>query len=113
MPKGGGFPGMGGGNMQQMLKQAQKMQQQIEQLQEELELREYEAASGGGVVTAKINGKKELTSLKIDPGAVDPEDVEMLEDLIMVAVNGAMRKAEEDHEESMSKIAGGKMSGLF
>ena len=74
----GGFPGMPGGNMQQMLKQAQKMQQNITRLQAELEAREYEATSGGGMVYVKANGKKELLELTIKPEAVDPEDVEML-----------------------------------
>ncbi len=73
----GGFPGMGG-NMQQLARQAQKLQQQMAKMQEELEAREYEAAAGGGVVTAKVNGKKELVALTIKPEAVDPDDVEML-----------------------------------
>ncbi len=103
----GGFPGMGGGNMQQMLKQAQKMQQQITKLQEELETREYEATSGGGMVTARVNGKKEIIDLTIKPEAVDPEDVEMLQDLVIAAVNQALRTAEETASGEMNKITGG------
>ena len=103
----GGFPGIPGGNMQQLMRQAQKMQQQMIQLQEELDAREYEASSGGGMVTAVVSGKKELTSVTIDPEAVDPDDVEMLQDLIVAAVNEAMRKATEDASSQMSRLTGG------
>lgn len=111
----GGFPGMGmGGNMQQLARQAQKLQQQMTKLQEELDEREYEITSGGGMVTAKVNGKKELLALTIKPEAVDPEDVEMLEDMIMAAVNEALRTASETAEQEMSKITGGmNLGGLF
>lgn len=98
---------MGGGNMQQMIKQAQKMQQQMTKLQEELDEREYEASSGGGVVQAKVNGKKELLALTIKPEAVDPEDVEMLADMVIAAVNEALRSAEEASSAEMAKITGG------
>lgn len=103
----GGFPGMPGGNMQQMLKQAQKMQQNITRLQAELEAREYEATSGGGMVYVKANGKKELLELTIKPEAVDPEDVEMLQDMVMAAVNEVLRTVEETANAEMGKITGG------
>lgn len=84
----GGFPGMmGGGNMQQLARQAAKLQQQLQDAQEQLAAREYEAASGGGMVTARVNGKHELLSLAIKPEAVDPDDVEMLSDMVVAAVN--------------------------
>ena len=103
----GGFPGMPGGNMQQMLKQAQKMQQNITKLQAELEARQYEATSGGGMVYVKANGKKELLELTIKPEAVDPEDVEMLQDMVMGAVNEVLRTVEETANAEMGRITGG------
>ena len=111
----GGFPGMGmGGNMQQLARQAQKLQKQMTEVQEALDAREYEAAAGGGMVTAKINGKKELLALTIKPEAVDPDDVELLQDMIMAAVNEAMRTASETSEREMSKLTGGmNLGGLF
>ena len=114
MAKGfrGGSP-MGGANMKNMMKQAQQMQQQMMQMQQELEEKEYEATAGGGVVTAKVNGKKELCALTIDPEAVDPEDVEMLQDMVIAAVNEALRKADASAAETMSKLTGGlNLSGL-
>ena len=109
----GGFRGMPGGGMNMnMLKQAQKMQQDLMKMQEELEQRSYEAAAGGGVVTATVSGKRELTSLTIDPEAVDPEDVEMLQDLVIAAVNEAMRKAEASANENMSRLTGGMNLGF-
>ena len=108
-----GFRGMPGGGMNMnMLKQAQKMQQDLMKMQEELEQRSYEAAAGGGVVTATVSGKRELTSLTIDPEAVDPEDVEMLQDLVIAAVNEAMRKAEAAANENMSRLTGGMNLGF-
>jgi hypothetical protein len=101
-----GMSGMGG-NMNNMLRQAQKMQQDMLKAQEELETKSYEASAGGGVVTAVVSGKKELTQVTIDPEAVDPDDVEMLQDLIVAAVNEAMRKANEDAASQMSKLTGG------
>ena len=89
-----GMGGMGGGMNMNMIKQAQKMQQDMMRMQQELEEKTYEASAGGGVVTATVSGKRELKALKIDPDAVDPDDVEMLEDLIVAAVNEAMRAAE-------------------
>lgn len=111
----GGFPGMGmGGNMQQLARQAQKLQQQMTKMQEELEEREYEATAGGGVVTAKVNGRKELVALTIKPEAVDPDDVEMLQDTVMAAVNEALRTATETSEREMGKLTGGmNLGGLF
>ena len=111
----GGFPGMmGGANMQQLARQAQKLQQQMTQMQEQLDAREFEAASGGGMVTARVNGKRELLSLTIKPEAVDPDDVEMLEDMVLAAVNEALRTAAETVEREMGKLTGGMgMPGLF
>ncbi len=108
----GGFPGMGGGNMQQMIKQAQKMQQNIQKLQEELEAREFEGSAGGGMVQVKANGKKELTQILIKPEAVDPEDVEMLQDMVLAAVNQVMRLVEETSEAEMAKLTGGRGFGF-
>ena len=111
MAKGGyrgGMPmGMGGKNQMQMMKQAQKMQQDLLKMQEEMESKEYEASAGGGVITAVVSGKRELVRVNIDPEAVDPDDVEMLQDMIVAAVNEAMRKAEADSASSMSKLTGG------
>lgn len=104
---GRGMSGMGGGMNMSMLKQAQKMQQDMMRMQQELQEKEYQAASGGGVVTAVVNGRHELKSLTIDPETVDPEDVEMLQDLIVAAVNGALRKAGEDAASQMSRLTGG------
>lgn len=111
----GGFRGgpMGGGMNMNMIKQAQKMQQDMMKMQEELENAEYSATAGGGVVTAVVSGKKELTSLTIDPQAVDPEDVEMLQDMVVAAVNEALRKAEASASENMAKLTGGlNLGGL-
>ena len=104
---GRGMPGMGGGMNMNMLKQAQKMQQDMMRLQQELQEKEYQAAAGGGVVSATVNGKHELKALVIDPEAVDPDDVEMLQDMIVAAVNEAMRQAEEAMESSMQSLTGG------
>ena len=104
---GRGMPGMGGGMNMNMLKQAQKMQQDMLKMQQELQEKEYQAAAGGGVVSATVNGKHELKALVIDPEAVDPDDVEMLQDMIMAAVNEAMRAADSDAANSMSKFTGG------
>ena len=102
-----GMGGMGGGNMQNMIRQAQKMQQDMMKAQEELESKSYEATAGGGVVTAVESGRKEVTAVTIDPEAVDPDDVEMLQDLIVAAVNEALRKATEDAASQMSRLTGG------
>jgi DNA-binding YbaB/EbfC family protein len=106
----GKYPRMGGnmgGGMNNMLKQAQKMQQDMARVQEELEEKSIEVASGGGAVTVKVTGKKELQEIKIDPEVIDPDDVEMLEDLVLAAVNEALRKADEMASNEMAKITGG------
>lgn len=110
----GGFPGgFGGGNMNNLMKQAQKMQKQMEDMQKELETKEFEASAGGGAILVKINGKKELTAVNIKPEVVDADDVEMLEDLIMSAVNEALRKVEDESANKMGKLTGGMPGGLF
>ena len=111
----GGFRGgpMGGMNMN-MVKQAQKMQQDMLKMQEEIENREYSATAGGGVVTAIVGGSRQLKSIEIAPEAVDPDDVAMLQELIVAAVNEAIRAAEADAASSMSKLTGGlNLGGLF
>ena len=102
----GGFPGMGG-NMNNMMKQVQKMQKDMAKLQEEVELRTVEASAGGGAVTVVATGKKEIISITIKPEVIDPDDIEMLQDLITAAVNEAIRQAEEMLSREMSKITGG------
>lgn len=108
----GGFPGMG--NMGNMMKQVQKMQKQMADLQNELNEREVEASAGGGAITVKVNGKKEILAITIDKDVVDPDDVEMLQDLIIAATNEALRSAEEMVTREMQKITGGmNIPGLF
>ena len=111
----GGFRGMpGGGNQAAMLKQAQKMQQEMLRMQEEMENKTYSATAGGGMVTASVNGKHELKELSINPEAVDPDDVEMLQDMVIAAVNEAMRAADVDAANNMSRMTGGlNLGGLF
>ena len=104
---GRGMAGMGGGMNMNMLKQAQKMQQDMMKMQQELQEKEYQASAGGGVVSATVTGKHELKSLTIDPDAVDPDDVEMLQDMIVAAVNEAMRAADSDAAGTMQKLTGG------
>ena len=99
--------GMGGGMNMNMIKQAQKMQQEMLRLQQEMETQEFQGTAGGGVVTATVTGKQELKSVVIDPEAVDPEDVEMLQDMIVAAVNQAMQAAQEQNSASMQKLTGG------
>lgn len=117
MAKGyGGMPGMGGGmNMNNLMKQAQKMQKQMEDMQEQLEQRSLEVTSGGGAVKVVINGKKQIQEITISPDVVDPDDIEMLQDLIMSAVNEAVRQADEMVSGEMGKITGGMglPGGLF
>ena len=110
-----GFRGMPGGmNQSAMLKQAQKMQQDMLKMQEELDAKTYSASAGGGVVTAEVNGKRELITLTIDPEAVDPDDVEMLQDMVIAAVNEAMRAADAEAANNMSRLTGGlNLGGLF
>ena len=109
----GGFPGMGG-NMNSLMKQAQKFQKQMEDMQKDLENKKFEASVGGGAVTAIANGKRQLVEIKIKPEVVDPDDVEMLQDLIMSACNEALKKAEDETSNEMGKLTGGlNMPGLF
>ena len=111
----GGFRGMPGGmNQAAMMKQAQKMQQELLRMQEEQENKIYTATAGGGMVSASVNGKHELTNLEIKPEAVDPDDVEMLQDMVIAAVNEAMRSADADAANNMSRLTGGlNLGGLF
>ena len=111
----GGFRGMPGGmNQAALLKQAQKMQQDMLRMQEEQENKPFTAKAGGGMVSATVNGKHEVTELTINPEAVDPEDVEMLQDMVIAAVNEAMQTADEEASKNMSRLTGGlNLGGLF
>ena len=111
----GEFRGMPGGmNQAAMMKQAQKMQQEMLRMQEEMENKTYSATTGGGMVTATVNGKHEVLDLKINPEAVDPDDVEMLQDMVIAAVNEAMRTADAEASSNMSRLTGGlNLGGLF
>ena len=111
----GGFRGMPGGmNQAAMMKQVQKMQQDMIRMQEEMENKTYSATTGGGMVKAEVNGKHEIVALTINPEAVDPDDVEMLQDMVIAAVNEAMRAADTDAANSMSQMTGGlNLGGLF
>ena len=111
----GGFRGMPGGmNQAAMIKQAQKMQQDMLRMQEEMENKTYSATAGGGMVTATVSGKHQVVSLQINPEAVDPDDVEMLQDMVIAAVNEAIRAAETDKANQMSRMTGGlNLGGLF
>ena len=114
MAKGGFKGGFGGGMSQmQMMKQAQKMQQEFQRMQQELESKEFTAKAGGGAVEATVNGKRELTKLKISPDAVDPDDVEMLQDMVIAAVNEALRQGEQAREQTMAAMTPKGMGGLF
>ena len=116
MARRGGYPGgMMPGNMQSLMKQAQKMQKQVEDATRALEEATYTANAGGGAVSVTVSGKKEVTEVKIDPEVVDPEDVEMLQDLVMAAVNEAIRQIEDLEENEMNSITGGlgAMGGGF
>ena len=113
MAKRGGFPGMGmPGNMNNIMKQAQKMQRQMEENQKALEEKEFKATAGGGAVEVTISGKREVTKVKLQEEVVDPDDIEMLEDLVVAAVNEAIRQIEELSQESMAKITGGLGGGF-
>ncbi len=114
MAKRGGFPGGMGmpGNMGNLMKQAQKMQKQMEEAQKALEEKEITAKAGGGAVEVTVSGKREVTRVKLSEEVVDPEDIEMLEDLIMAAVNEALRQIEEASQKSMADITGGLGGGL-
>ena len=115
MAKGGFRGGMPGGmNQAAMMKQAQKMQQELLRMQQEQESKTFTAKAGGGMVAATVNGKHELTALEINPEAVDPDDVDMLQDMIIAAVNEAMRSADTDAANNMSRLTGGlNLGGLF
>ena len=113
MAKRGGFPGGGmPGNMANLMKQAQRMQRQMEEGQKELETKEFTAKAGGGAVEVTVTGKKEITKVKLSEEAVDPDDIEMLEDLIVAAANEALRQADEANAALMSKMTGGLGGGL-
>lgn len=112
MSKRGGFPGGMPGNMNNLMKQAQRMQRQVEEAQKDLETKEITASAGGGAIEVTVSGKREVTKVKIDPEAVDPEDVETLEDLVMAAVNEALHRVDEQSQAVMSKFTGG-MGGMF
>lgn len=108
MARRGGFPGGPiPGNMNNLMKQAQKMQRQMEEKSKEMEEKEWEASAGGGAVTVKVSGKKEVVSVKLSEEVVDPDDIEMLEDLIVAATNEALRKMEEESDSALNEIAGG------
>ena len=111
----GVFPGLGGGNMNNLMKQAQKMQKDMEKLQAELQEKEVETTAGGGAIKVVANGKKEIKEIIIDRDVVDPDDVEMLQDLVLAAVNEALRMADDMVNSEMSKITGGLggLGGLF
>ena len=111
----GGFRGGMPGNQMNMMKQAQRMQQEFMKMQQELESTNFEYSAGGGAVKAVVTGTREFTSIEINPEVVDPEDVEMLQDLILAAVNGALKKADDKTNESMAKLQGGMggFPGLF
>ena len=113
MAKRGGFPGGGmPGNMNNLMKQAQRMQRQMEEKQQELETKEFTATAGGGAVTVTVSGKKEITSVKLQPEVVDPDDIEMLQDLIVAAANEALRQMESANAEVMNSLTGGFGGGL-
>lgn len=113
MAKRGGFPGGGmPGNMSNLMKQAQRMQRQMEESQKELEVKEFTAKSGGGAVEVTVTGKKEITKVKLSEEVVDPDDIEMLEDLVMAAANEALRMADEASAEVMNKMTGGLGGGF-
>ena len=111
MAKRGGFPGGMPGNMNNLMKQAQRMQRQMEETTKELEEKEYSASAGGGAVTVTVSGKKEVLSVKLAEEVVDPDDIEMLQDLIVAATKKALRKMEEESQAAMSKLTGG-LGGL-
>ena len=113
MAKRGGFPGGGmPGSMNNLMKQAQRMQRQMEEGQKELETKEFTAKAGGGAVEVTVTGKKEITKVKLSEEALDPDDIEMLEDLIVAAANEALRQADEANTELMSKMTGGLGGGF-
>ncbi|MFZ2258098.1 MAG: YbaB/EbfC family nucleoid-associated protein [Clostridiaceae bacterium] len=111
---GGGFQGGGGNNMNSLLKQVQKAQKQMEEKQKELEVKEYEASAGGNAVKAVVTGKRELISIALDQSVVDPDDIEMLQDLIVLAVNNAIKQADDESAKLMGELTGGmNLPGMF
>ena len=112
MSRRGGFPGGMPGNMNNLMKQAQRMQRQMEESQKELAEKEFTATAGGGAVEITVSGSKEITKVHIDPDAVDPDDVEMLEDMIVAAANEAMKKIDEETQKAMGGLTGGLGGGL-
>ena len=112
MAKRGGFSGGMPGNMNNLMKQAQKMQRQMEETTKELETKEYTATAGGGAVSVTVSGKKEVTAVKLTEEVVDPDDIEMLEDLIVAATNEALRQIDEATGSAMSKLTGGMGGGM-
>ena len=118
MAKRGGFPGgmggFGGMNINQLMKEAKKMQADMEKSQEELVSRDFEATAGGGAISVKVSGDKQIKEIKLQPDIVDPDDIEMLQDLVISAVNEALRKVDEMQQSQMSKVTGGmNIPGLF
>lgn len=115
MAKRGGFPGGMPGNMNNLMKQAQRMQRQMEETKQELEEKQYTASAGGGAVSVTVSGKKEVVSVQLSEEVVDPDDIEMLQDLIVAATNEALRAAEEDSAAAMAKLSGslGGLGGGF
>ncbi len=116
MAKRGGFPGGAmPGNMNNLMKQAQRMQRQMEEKSKEFEDKEWEATAGGGAVKVRVSGKKEILSVKLSEEVVDPDDIEMLEDLVVAAVNEALRKMEEENAQMMQQLTGGLggLGGMF
>lgn len=111
MAKRGGFQGGMPGNMNNLMKRAQRMQRQMEERTKEMEEKEFEASAGGGVVTVKVSGKKEVISVKLSEEVVDPDDIETLEDLIVAATNEALRKMDEENTQMMQQLTGG-LGGL-
>lgn len=111
----GGFPGMGGGmNINNLMKQAQKMQQEMEKMQSELEEKKFTATAGGGAVKVEVNGKKQILNIAIEPDVVDPDDIEMLQDLILTACNQALDTVDKETSSKMKKATGGlNMPGMF
>lgn len=112
MSRRGGFPGGMPGNMNNLMKQAQRMQRQMEESQKELAEKEFTATAGGGAVEITVSGSKEITKVHIDPDAVDPDDVEMLEDMIVAAANEAMKKVDEETQKAMGGLTGGLGGGF-
>ena len=118
MAKRGGFPGgmggFGGMNMNNLMKQAKKMQEEMQKSQEELSSKEFDATAGGGAISVKVTGEKVIKEIKIKPDVVDPDDVEMLEDLVLSAINEALKKADEETSSKMGKLTGGlNIPGMF